>query len=451
MKQVNSSKAAAVAILITVCLVAPMAGREVAAEDGHGGSYTASQDTAPIDSKLALYPGDRLRITLFETFGAATGGSPGEAASAALRTSFQRMDLSGEYVVDEAGMISLPRLGVLQAENTGTQELQAALTAAFEKAVGRPVDVNVAIVERAPVYVVGAVRNPGAYKFVPNMTVLHAVALAGGIERGTGNVSELIQGVQEMERMRKSNDDLKRLIARRTRLEAQRDGVELRPSAQLVELAGEQVTGLLLANEISTMRAENAKTEREEISIDRSILTARKELEVLKRKCAQLDIQRDLRTERLQNLENLVARGLTTRHGIITIRSELADLEARRQEYQLAVVQGETRLSQAEMARKWFNDDNETSIAKAITATDIEIAEARQTLKSAEMFAYILTQSETNAAQTRSAVVPEFEIVRKGEHKPVADTASEISTLRPGDVLKIRANRGQSSTKETSW
>ena len=37
--------------------------------------------------------------------------------------------------------------------------------------------------ERQPVYVLGPVKNPGAYKYAPGMTVLHAVALAGGLDR----------------------------------------------------------------------------------------------------------------------------------------------------------------------------------------------------------------------------------------------------------------------------
>ena len=40
---------------------------------------------------------------------------------------------------------------------------------------------HIAIIERQPVYVLGTVRNAGTFKHMPGMTVLQALADAGGI------------------------------------------------------------------------------------------------------------------------------------------------------------------------------------------------------------------------------------------------------------------------------
>src|SRR5262245_1942581 len=64
----------------------------------------------------ALGTGDRLRITFHETIDIA-GGAPGgrDDADSVLRSFYQRTDLSGDYTIDEEGVVSLPRLGRFQA------------------------------------------------------------------------------------------------------------------------------------------------------------------------------------------------------------------------------------------------------------------------------------------------------------------------------------------------
>ena len=47
------------------------------------------------------------------------------------------------------------------------------------KAVKSP-DVTIQIEEYRPFFILGEVKNPGSYPYVPDMTVLTAVAIAGG-------------------------------------------------------------------------------------------------------------------------------------------------------------------------------------------------------------------------------------------------------------------------------
>ena len=209
---------------------------------GETASLTGKSQAGPAETYLAI--GDRLKITFFELIDVSSGGNAAPNAlavqSAAFSSFYQRMDLSGEYQIDQGGAISLPRLGRFQSQGIDLRGLQPDLAIAFERVTGRMADVSVTIVERAPVYVVGPVRNPGAHKYIPGMTVLQAVALAGGLDQGLGRLSELIESMREAERLRKASDQLTRLLARRARLEAERKGLDsIGQPLQVVALAGD--------------------------------------------------------------------------------------------------------------------------------------------------------------------------------------------------------------------
>ena len=96
---------------------------------------------------------------------------------------FRMEDMSGEYDVDLAGHISLPLIGELDAANLTTAELDDALTRKLgEKYLENP-DVSVALKQSVGRMVTldGAVREPGSYPVMRNLTLMQAVALAKGV------------------------------------------------------------------------------------------------------------------------------------------------------------------------------------------------------------------------------------------------------------------------------
>lgn len=95
---------------------------------------------------------------------------------------FRMKDLSGDYQVDLTGNISLPLIGEVRAANLTTAELDQQLTSKFgEKYLENP-DVSVGLKESAKraVTVDGAVKQAGAFPTTGPMTLMQAVALAGG-------------------------------------------------------------------------------------------------------------------------------------------------------------------------------------------------------------------------------------------------------------------------------
>jgi polysaccharide export outer membrane protein len=114
----------------------------------------------PNDQNGAIYllgAGDSLRITVF-----------GEA------------DLSGTFKISDNGALVMPLVGQVKAQGLSIPELQKKLVSQLNvKAVKSP-DVTIQIEEYRPFFILGEVKNPGSYPYVPEMTVLTAVAIAGG-------------------------------------------------------------------------------------------------------------------------------------------------------------------------------------------------------------------------------------------------------------------------------
>jgi protein involved in polysaccharide export with SLBB domain len=88
--------------------------------------------------------------------------------------------LSGEYAVNTEGQISFPLVGMFKAGGLTISELTTQLTAALGNGYYKNPHLVVDMVAYRPVYVLGEVNKAGQYPYVAGMTVLGAVASAGG-------------------------------------------------------------------------------------------------------------------------------------------------------------------------------------------------------------------------------------------------------------------------------
>ncbi|MBR0858128.1 polysaccharide biosynthesis/export family protein [Bradyrhizobium liaoningense] len=394
---------------------------------------------AKLPGEPSLEIGDKLKIAFYETIdvGAAKqGGRDRAEPQGVLRTFYQRMDLGGDYTVEPDGAISIPMLGRFVVKGRALDELRTDIAVSFMSMMGRSANVEIRIAERSPVYVLGAVKNPGAYKHVPGMIVLHAIALAGGLDRGEGSLTGLIEGAREMERLRSATVQVEHLLVRRARLEAERDGAtSLSVPVQLVALAKEKMaTRTFIATENTILRAEQARRLQQVREVASKTDSARSEVEALRRKLEQADAQRDMRLERLGDLQKLKDKGWATSTNVVALRTELSDIEAHRQDYLVQIAQAEARLMDAEEAGPRLSSEDAANLAKAIANIDKEIAAAQETMASARALAGVL-QKKTNGATEAEA----YEIVRQSREGPQTLSATEMSSLLPGDVIKVIA------------
>lgn len=96
-------------------------------------------------------------------------------------TTYGEDRLSGKFKVSAGGNVAMPLIGTVKAAELTTAELEHSIATRLKKAqiVVDP-EVAVEVTEYRPIYVLGEVTKPGPYPFKPGMTVLTAVAVAGG-------------------------------------------------------------------------------------------------------------------------------------------------------------------------------------------------------------------------------------------------------------------------------
>lgn len=95
-------------------------------------------------------------------------------------TVFGHEDLSGEFEVDGSGTVSLPLIRNVKAEGLTVRELEQTIAERLSPDFLRNPSVSVEVLNYRPFYIYGEVNKPGSYPYVSGMTVVNAVAMAGG-------------------------------------------------------------------------------------------------------------------------------------------------------------------------------------------------------------------------------------------------------------------------------
>lgn len=111
---------------------------------------------------------------------------------------FGHNDLSGEFQLDGNGRISLPLLKEIQASELTVTGLETAITSRLSPDYLIDPKVSIEVLNYRPFYIIGEVKNPGKYSYVSGMTVLTAVALAGGYTYRAKNNKALITHAQHL-------------------------------------------------------------------------------------------------------------------------------------------------------------------------------------------------------------------------------------------------------------
>lgn len=90
-------------------------------------------------------------------------------------------ELTVDVTVRIDGRITVPLLGDVRAGGRTPQELSAEISTGLSRFIEAPVvSVTVTQANSARVFVIGLVRSPGTYPLTGRLTVLQALALAGG-------------------------------------------------------------------------------------------------------------------------------------------------------------------------------------------------------------------------------------------------------------------------------
>lgn len=126
---------------------------------GCGGRYGDLPDmSVGRDKTYRLGAGDELRVAVF---------------------GFDNM--TNTYTVSDVGTISMPLIDTVPVEGKSPAEVEAAIANTLRARDLAPrASVSIQVTKFRPFYILGEVQKPGQYAYVPGMSVLSAVSMAGG-------------------------------------------------------------------------------------------------------------------------------------------------------------------------------------------------------------------------------------------------------------------------------
>ncbi len=126
-------------------------------------TLTAAAEDEP-ESDYVLDSGDKLRVTVF-----------GEE------------DLSGEFEIDGKGRIYMPLIGAVKVGGKTLQGAQGEIINLLKPDYLKNPKVSIEVMNYRDFYILGEVNSPGNFPFQNGLTVINAIALAGGY---TGRASK---------------------------------------------------------------------------------------------------------------------------------------------------------------------------------------------------------------------------------------------------------------------
>lgn len=95
-------------------------------------------------------------------------------------TVFNEEELSGEFEVDSSGTLSLPLIGTVNVDGLSVQDISSNLVKKYSNGYLKDPKVNLEVLNYRPFFIIGEVNSPGSYPYVSGITLVNAVALAGG-------------------------------------------------------------------------------------------------------------------------------------------------------------------------------------------------------------------------------------------------------------------------------
>jgi polysaccharide export outer membrane protein len=109
---------------------------------------------------------------------------------------FDQADLGGKYAVELDGSFSFPLIGRVQAAGMTIRDIEAQLKEKLTKGYFKNPQVTVAIEQYRSqnIFIVGEVRNVGAYPLTGGMTLIEALAKAGSPTPAAGDEVIVVRG-----------------------------------------------------------------------------------------------------------------------------------------------------------------------------------------------------------------------------------------------------------------
>jgi exopolysaccharide production protein ExoF len=347
--------------------------------------------------------------------------------------------VNGEYIVGPAGTISLPFIGEMPVKGRTTADIADGIGKALQQKFGlldRP-DASVEVAEFRPVFVSGDAQTPGRYPYLPGLTVLKAVSLAGGLRHSVGQRFErdfidARGNYQVLASQRLS------LLAARARLNAEAAGQdeidfpkELQDSAQGRKLMADETA-------FKATRKKKLDSQLKALADLKTLL--QNEVSSLSQKMETQQRQVDLSRKDLASVGNLAQHGLAVNQRVLGLEEKTAELEGKILVLETASLRAKQDISKADQDAASLRNDSDSEIAQTRqqTETDLQAVELKM-----QMYRDLMAEAAQNdpevAGSIRALAAPtvSYSIMRETDGKPDEIKAEENTPVLPGDVVKV--------------
>lgn len=375
--------------------------------------------------------GDRLRIAFFEKYTTIAD----ETDKTAFATLVERPEMTGEYVIQQDGAVFLPLVGTAAAAGMTGNQLEKVLAERFKQTFDGEVAVAIQLLEREPIYVTGAIPQSGTFRFVPGMRVLHALALAGGIDRTGVDLWRQFDLAREQERVRQSENRLERYFARMIVLSAER-GTTDDARRRLDELTGRATADHLIKQAERVRKLERSKLDAERQANDTILNTLADELRILQESMRDTEANMKEKAERVTVMLQLRERGATTDHNVHIARSELSDARARWNDLRATQTRVERNIAEVHQQLVRLEMDGHIAVESEMGTLAFSIRE-EETTRSTLAQLFVNIQNPETRPGGRGHKAFDLEIVRRRPGGTETLPCNISTEMRPGDVLQI--------------
>ena len=343
--------------------------------------------------------------------------------------------LGGEYVVGADGQVNFPMIGSTAGAGRTSAQLAADMGDALKQTLGLSTapTVSVEIAAYGPIYVSGDVGSPGEYPFAPNLTVVKALALAGG-ERRSAELSarperEMLttSGALEVQQ-----DEYRRLLVRRARLDADLAGEE--QIAVPEELDGATNLDSIVAAETAILLAQQRQAAAQSSSLSDQVALLNSQITAFGQKKTATEAQLATARGQLDKIIALSDDGLALASRVASLQTNVADLESRLLDTQTTTLQAQQDIAEAEREQARLTDQRNSDLTLERQTVDGQIAALQ--LKIVTQQSLIQEAAVYTGLATPGAAAPRYsyKIVRDGEEISAALTTPLIA----GDVVMAR-------------
>jgi polysaccharide export outer membrane protein/exopolysaccharide production protein ExoF len=401
----------------------------------------ATACACPLPASAAEYllgPQDKVRLKVYEW-------------RASRDVIFEWTALNDTFTVGADGTLFLPFVGQMRAEGTAPADLARAIGDRLMQrmGLGREPDVAAEIAQYRPFYIVGNVKQPGEFPYRPELTVLQALGIAGGLPIREDDLArlqrEVISGEGDVGLLALNNVSL---LARKARLQSELAGNDnITFPSELTDRASNETVALAMDQErkIFAIRKDSLATQLRSLRELKDFL--QQELVSLEQQLTFHDKQIELVKKELAGVSNLVQKGLAVAPRELSLEGAVAQMQSERLAAETSMLRVRQEMSKTDIEILNLNNQHSSEVAQSLRETQQQLNEvssksntAVQLLHETQVTAPALLALRQNAAKAK----PIFTIVRPKDGSTEELAAQETTLVEPGDTVKVEIPLPQS-------